>query len=113
MPEQVTDLFTEYADAYARGEHPRAEEYLARAGGQADELARLLKEADTEKVLKVLGPAPAPLARLKGEHRMQVLIKTRYRRQAREALDAAMAELKEIGQDLKMITVEVDPVNLM
>jgi len=24
-----------------------------------------------------------------------------------------MAELNEIGQDLKMITVEVDPVNLM
>jgi hypothetical protein len=24
-----------------------------------------------------------------------------------------MAKLKEIGQDLKMITVEVDPVNLM
>ncbi len=44
---------------------------------------------------------------------MQVLIKTRNRRQAREALDAAMAELKEIGQDLKMLTVEVDPVNLM
>ncbi len=86
---------------------------FARAAYAASELARLLKEADTEKVLKVLGPAPAPLSRLKGEHRMQVLIKTRYRRQAREALDAAMAELKEMGQDLKMITVEVDPVNLM
>ncbi len=84
-----------------------------KAAFAASELARLLKEADAEKVLKVLGPAPAPLARLKGEHRMQVLIKTRYRRQAREALDAAMAELKEIGQDLRMITVEVDPVNLM
>lgn len=86
---------------------------FAKAAFAASELARLLKEADKENVLKVLGPAPAPLSRLKGEHRMQVLIKTRYRRQAREALDAAMAELKEIGQDLKMITVEVDPVNLM
>ena len=86
---------------------------FAKAAFASSELARLLKEADTEKVLKVLGPAPAPLSRLKGEHRMQVLIKTRYRRQAREALDAAMAELKEIGQDLKIITVEVDPVSLM
>ncbi|MCG3163320.1 MAG: primosomal protein N' [Acidobacteria bacterium] len=86
---------------------------FAKAAFAASELARLLKEADKENVLKVLGPAPAPLSRLKGEHRMQVLIKTRYRRQAREALDAAMAELKAIGQDLKMITVEVDPVNLM
>jgi primosomal protein N' (replication factor Y) len=79
----------------------------------AAELTRLLKAADTENVLRVLGPAPAPLARLKGEHRLQVLIKTRYRRQAREALDAAMLELKERGQDLRMITVEVDPVSLM
>jgi primosomal protein N' (replication factor Y) len=86
---------------------------FAKAAYAASELARLLKEADKEKALRVLGPAPAPLSRLKGEHRMQVLIKTRYRRQAREALDAAMAELKEMGQDLKMITVEVDPVNLM
>src|SRR5262249_23782920 len=86
---------------------------FAKAAFASSELARLLREADSEKVLKVLGPAHAPLARLKGEHRMQVLIKTKYRRQAREALDAAMAELKEIGQDLKMITVEVDPVNLM
>jgi hypothetical protein len=43
VSEQVADLFAEYADAYSRGEHPRAEEYLARAGGQADELARLLE----------------------------------------------------------------------
>jgi primosomal protein N' (replication factor Y) (superfamily II helicase) len=86
---------------------------FAKAAFASSELARLLKEADAEKVLRVLGPAPAPLARLKGEHRMQVLIKTRYRRQAREALDAAMAKLKEMGQDLKVITVEVDPVNLM
>jgi hypothetical protein len=43
VSEQVADLFAEYADAYARGERPRADEYLARAGGQADELARLLE----------------------------------------------------------------------
>ena len=43
MPEPVAQLFAEYADAYARGERPRAEEYLARAGGQADELAGLLE----------------------------------------------------------------------
>ena len=43
MSEQVAALFAEYADAYVRGEHPRADEYLARAGGHADELARLLE----------------------------------------------------------------------
>jgi primosomal protein N' (replication factor Y) (superfamily II helicase) len=79
----------------------------------AADLVRLVNAADKENLLRVLGPAPAPLSRLKGEHRMQVLIKTRYRRQAREALDAAMLALKEQGVDLKMIAVEVDPVSLM
>jgi primosomal protein N' (replication factor Y) (superfamily II helicase) len=86
---------------------------FAKAAGLASELAGSIRAADTENVLRVLGPAPAPLARLKGEHRLQVLIKTRYRRQAREALDAAMSVMKEAGRDLRMITIEVDPVNLM
>lgn len=86
---------------------------FGKAAYLASELAQRIKAADPENVLKVLGPAPAPLSRLKGEHRLQVLIKTRYRRQAREALDAAMLGLKEAQQDLKMITIEVDPVNLM
>ena len=86
---------------------------FGKAAYLASELAQRVKAADAEKVLKVLGPAPAPLARLKGEHRLQVLIKTRYRRQAREALDAAMLGLKEAQQDLRMVTIEVDPVNLM
>jgi len=86
---------------------------FTKAAFLASELAQNIKAADADHVLRVLGPAPAPLARLKGEHRMQVLIKTKYRRQAREALDAAMAALKELTPDLKMISIEVDPVNLM
>jgi primosomal protein N' (replication factor Y) (superfamily II helicase) len=86
---------------------------FARAANLATELAGLIRAADTENVLRVLGPAPAPIARLKGEHRVQVLIKTRYRRQAREALDAAMSAMKEAGRDLRMVTIEVDPVSLM
>lgn len=36
------ELFDEYASAYARGERPRAAEFLERAGPDADELAALL-----------------------------------------------------------------------
>jgi hypothetical protein len=43
LPEKVNKLFAQYADAYARGERPRADEYLARAGEGADELAGLLE----------------------------------------------------------------------
>ncbi len=43
MPE-LFELFDEYAAAYARGERPKAREYLQRAGPQADELADLIDE---------------------------------------------------------------------
>ena len=79
----------------------------------AAEFAHLLKTADAERALRILGPAPAPIARIKGEHRLQVLIRTKNRRVAREALDAAMLGLKEAGYDLRMLNVEVDPVSLL
>jgi hypothetical protein len=41
---ELFELFDEYAAAYARGERPQAREYLARAGPDADELARLIDE---------------------------------------------------------------------
>lgn len=86
---------------------------FAKASTVAAEFARLLKAADHEQALRILGPAPAPIARLKNEHRLQVLIKTKNRRVAREALDAAMLGLKEREWDLRMLNVEVDPVSLM
>jgi hypothetical protein len=39
---RVFELFDDYAAAYARGERPRADVYLAQAGDDADELARLI-----------------------------------------------------------------------
>ncbi|MEP7340703.1 MAG: primosomal protein N' [Acidobacteriota bacterium] len=86
---------------------------FSKAAFLASELTQGIKAADADRVLKVLGPAPAPLSRLKGEHRLQVLIKTKYRRQAREALDAAMLGMKDTDADLRLISIEVDPVSLM
>jgi hypothetical protein len=53
VPERVDELFGEYAAAYARGERPAAGEFLARAGGEADELAGLID--------RFLSVAPAPI----------------------------------------------------
>jgi primosomal protein N' (replication factor Y) len=61
----------------------------------------------------VLGPAPAPLARLRGEYRFQVLIKTANRRTAREALDLAMDRALTAGYKSQSISIEIDPINLM
>ena len=54
MAEDVFALFDEYAARFARGERPDARAYLARAGGGADELGRLI-EGYLERA-----PAPPP-----------------------------------------------------
>jgi len=50
----VDELFTDYAAALARGDRPRALDYLDRAGAEADELATMI-----ERFLQV---APRPVA---------------------------------------------------
>ncbi len=62
--------------------------------------------------VKVLGPAAAPLARLKREYRFQFLLKAPKRAHLRRALAEllAFAEQKEIPQ--KAILVDVDPLSL-
>jgi hypothetical protein len=54
VAERVEELFGEYAAAYARGERPHAREFLARAGGQVDELASLID------AFLARAPVPAP-----------------------------------------------------
>jgi primosomal protein N' (replication factor Y) len=76
-------------------------------------VAGKLREASGDGTLRILGPAPAPLSRLKGEYRFQVLIKTRNRRAAREALDLALDQAAAQGHNLQSISVEVDPISLM
>jgi primosomal protein N' (replication factor Y) len=59
---------------------------------------------------RVLGPAPAALARLKDEHRVQFLIKGEHRRQMRAALGRAL----DARPDLKRRTiVDVDPLTTL
>lgn len=72
-----------------------------------------LDKANEDKSCRILGVAPASLSRLKGEYRLQILIKSANRRKLREVLDAAMDDAESVNCDLKMIQVEIDPVNLM
>ncbi|HXH70690.1 MAG TPA: primosomal protein N', partial [Pyrinomonadaceae bacterium] len=61
-----------------------------------------LQKSNIEKNCIVLGPAPAPLARLKGEHRLQLLVKARNRTKLRETLDFALSEAQEKFCDLRV-----------
>jgi primosomal protein N' (replication factor Y) len=83
----------------------------ARARAAAAELARSIEPSEPPS-FEVLGPAPAPLARLRGRHRMQILIKGDDRRAVRAAgarLRRAAAGLPEGVEAL----VDVDPVSML
>ena len=60
--------------------------------------------------LRVLGPAPAPLGKLRGEFRVQILLKGANRTRMREALLAALATRPDLA---RRTTVDVDPVSVL
>jgi primosomal protein N' (replication factor Y) len=72
-----------------------------------------LIEADPGRTCRVLGPAPAPLARLRAEFRFHVLVKSKSRKQMRAVIDRALAALEDAGHDLRPVSLEIDPVSMM
>ncbi len=86
---------------------------LAYASRHANILRRSLDGANTARHVRVLGPAPASISRLKNEYRLQIILKGASRRSLRETLDIALADAEANGCDLRSIFVEIDPVNLM
>jgi primosomal protein N' (replication factor Y) len=59
---------------------------------------------------RVLGPAPAPLGKLRGEYRAQLFVKSTNRRRMREALFAAIAANPQLQ---RRVTVDVDPMSVL
>jgi primosomal protein N' (replication factor Y) (superfamily II helicase) len=66
-----------------------------------------------DKGMRILGPATAPLARLKKEHRFQFLLKSPKRSVLTKVLGGAMAycEAKEIPETA--VLVDMDPLSLL
>ena len=82
----------------------------AHGAKDAEALARRLREKAPGHY-RVLGPAFAPLARLRGEHRFQILLKGQraaMREAVRSALVAHFGESRWPG-----VAVDVDPVSVM
>jgi len=86
---------------------------LGKVRNDSLELRKQLDVANQERKCRVLGPAPAPLSRLKGEHRFQLLIKSRSRKDLREVADAALRAVAAGGVNLRSINLEIDPVSIM
>ena len=75
---------------------------------EAADLAARLRRGPSG--FRVLGPAPAPIGRLRGQYRAQLFLKGPQRRAMREALLAAVdgrAELK------RRVVIDVDPLSML
>ena len=80
---------------------------------RARDLAERLHAAGEGKVA-VLGPTPAPLARIQGQWRVQLLLRARKGGRLNDALRRALEETTgPDGAAPRWLTVDVDPLNLL
>ncbi len=84
----------------------RARTFTAAMDDAGEIAERLRSSADG---LIVLGPAPAPLGRLRGEYRAQILVKGTNRRRMREAVTAAVAARPDLA---RRTVVDIDPMSV-
>jgi primosomal protein N' (replication factor Y) len=88
----------------------RQEEDDARSQAQA--LAHQLDKLGKEHV-RVVGPAAAPLARLRGLFRFQILLKARARGRLLDVLRGALDAHRRQGHSERHVMVDMDPVSLL
>jgi primosomal protein N' (replication factor Y) (superfamily II helicase) len=74
----------------------------------AARIARQLRHAASS--FDVLGPAPAPLSRLRGEHRVQIFLKGTHRAAMRQAVIRALDAHRDLA---RRVTVDVDPLSML
>jgi primosomal protein N' (replication factor Y) len=83
---------------------------FADAMTMAADVARRLEPAAAAGSFQVLGPAPAPLGKLRGEHRVQLFLKGSRRGEMRAALKTVVDGMPELR---RRVTLDVDPVNVL
>ncbi|HYK63510.1 MAG TPA: primosomal protein N' [Patescibacteria group bacterium] len=80
----------------------------------AEAVAKSLVPASTPEGLRVLGPAPAPIERIKQRYRWQVMVKSRELKPMRAALAAMRAEVGPSAErDQVHLVVDIDPVRML
>ena len=88
-----------------RGEELNAVERAAAKGGE-------LLEAATRGIagVRIQGPAPAPLARIKGVHRYQILLRAQNRSALRRAVESTILASRHRGAE---VIIDIDPINIL
>jgi primosomal protein N' (replication factor Y) len=81
---------------------------LEKAAGELHQV--LEKEVAGIEDIRVQGPAPAPLARIKGVYRYQLLLRSAHRAALRKAVERSVVGKNYRGVD---VVVDVDPLNIL
>jgi primosomal protein N' (replication factor Y) (superfamily II helicase) len=80
----------------------------------AETVAKSLARSSTPDGIRVLGPAPAPIERIKQRYRWQVMIKSRELKPIRAAIAGMRAEVGPSAErDDLFLAVDIDPVRML
>ena len=85
---------------------------LEKAASLINSIGRIVQTLAGGQV-RLLGPAISPLAKLKSEHRFQLLIKAKTRQQLREVLKQSLMRAETEGLETSKLHVDIDPQNIM
>ena len=85
---------------------------LEEAAAWAAKVGKWLAAHPSEGV-RVLGPATAPIARIKRLHRFHLLLKAEKPQQLARVLQALTAQAEALGVPRRNLVVDVNPINLM
>jgi primosomal protein N' (replication factor Y) len=88
------------------------EAQLQRTAAQMDELLRATADV-TSRTVKVLGPAPSPIEKLRNRYRMQFLLRCTERPPLRRVLHHLVEHLDAFTQHDVRVAIDVDPVNML
>ena len=91
-------------------QHPQLEQ-AARIAKQVGDYFESL-EGDS-RTLKVLGPSPAPLARIQGRYRIQFLLKATSRARLNQILRLLVDYCEEQKIAPQNVMIDMDPVSVM
>ena len=98
--------------AHLRLEGPRAQEVEAKARMVGEELrARRQREPKFQEQIEILGPAPAPIEKLRSRYRWQILLKGKKSRPLLELASQAREILP--GSRSTRLYIDVDPYNML